>query len=177
MKMYICVFALMLWSVVVNAQNKTCYKFTVAEKRYVDSAKLFYPGMENEFRYCREYLCDTIFREQRLFSKDTLRTSSTFKVSNNNWFVLIGKKWSPFYLKGKRVNPVIKISGLNYRLQIKTIYHKDGNTFIQYILNPAGDFTSSVHPIYTFTPSKGIIMITRDGTVLIRDDLKYEEYN
>ena len=53
MKMYICVFAI-LWSVVVNAQNKTCYKFTVAEKRYVDSAKLFYPGMENEFRYCRD---------------------------------------------------------------------------------------------------------------------------
>jgi len=139
------------------------------------------PEQENKykvfFEYKRIFLDDLIFKEEGLFSRDTLNNNTTtiFKIRNDKWYFKKNKKWFIFFDKEKDINSVILINGDKYLLNwCKTnLIDKESKEIIYLLkLNPIG-FRITGLPQYLFTLKDGIIAIDGHNMLLIREDKKY----
>jgi hypothetical protein len=145
---------------VANGQETTYYNFVNTMQE----------GALN-FKYKRECVGDSIYKEAGLFSRDTTKVY-TFKKTQGVWKIKINNRWMPFFDGCTQVKTQIVVNGYVYKIQWQKTAFMDNDLLIYKLkLVPVG-FSVSGNPTYFFTYKDGIIAIDGHDAFLVRSDKK-----
>jgi hypothetical protein len=149
-------------------QEKHDYNYVVRDKIVVDSVTGLYAHKDMEFKVTRIAVNDGIFKECGLFQKAFfLKDPIYFKICNNKWYVLEGKKKVSFYpVPAKREITLNKRKFVFENVEECLINNVKCTTFI---IRPSTTWVSTIVKYY-FNEKYGVIMVNVDGTDLIRED-------
>jgi hypothetical protein len=160
MKKFYFFLIVIIFSLSVSAQKRTCYSF-VYTFNIQDTL--------HKQMYCREYYNDNMFRDSILDYKQLVY----IKNDKNEWFIQKDSNWILFFSEEKAKNTIFRIDNSDIGLQFKkTIYICNGSPLYHVMYKPLSPNTFIIdYGDYYFTPKDGFIIIFRFDDYLIRTDM------
>lgn len=146
----------------LSAQETTLYTF-------VDKESLNAKTSGVSFKYTRQKVSDSIYKEKGLFTQDSTDIR-VFKKSKGKLYVKMGVSWMLFFDGSNKIKTVWKQDKYSYSIKWEKTLIRDGDCLVYKLrLKPTG-FSSSSNPIYFFTYNDGIVAIDGDESFLVRTD-------
>jgi hypothetical protein len=146
----------------LSGQENTVYTF-------VDKESLNAHTSGVSFKYTRQKVSDSIYKEKGLFTQDSADIR-VFKKSKGKLYVKIGKNWMPFFDGSNKIRTVWKQDKYSYNVKWEKTSIKDGDCSIYKLRFIPNGFSSSSNPSYFFSYNDGVVAIDGDEAFLVRTD-------